>query len=84
MPPPLKKETKTMKKDDKFLKPLFENVVEHHQLIRNRAFAFYLARCHAHNHGEPMPDPASIGPANLPWSWRASSLRRIKGCGDTG
>ena len=39
------------------------NVVEHPQLTRDRAFALYLARRHAHQHGKPMPDPASIGPA---------------------
>jgi hypothetical protein len=40
-----------------------EKVVEHPRLKRDRAFALYKARCYAHNHGLPMPDPASIGPA---------------------
>jgi len=40
-----------------------ETVVEHPQLIRDRAFALFLARSHARNHGKPLPDPADIGPA---------------------
>jgi hypothetical protein len=63
MPLPLKKETKTMKKDDKNPNSPSGTVVEHPQLKRAKAFALFLARCHAHNHGKPMPDPASIGPA---------------------
>ena len=43
--------------------PASDNVVEHPRLTRDRAFALYKARCYAHNHGKPMPDPASIGPA---------------------
>ena len=38
-------------------------VVEHPQLKRDRAFALFLARSHARNHGKPLPDPATIGPA---------------------
>ena len=38
-------------------------VVEHPQLKRDRAFALFLARSHAHNHGKPPPDPSTIGPA---------------------
>ena len=38
-------------------------VVEHPQLKRDRAFALFLARNHARNHGKPLPDPADIGPA---------------------
>ncbi len=52
-----------MKKEGKATNSPTENVVEHPQLKRDRAFALYLARCHAHNHGKPPPDPASIGPA---------------------
>jgi hypothetical protein len=52
-----------MKKDDNKPTTTSENVVEHPQLTRDRAFALYKARCHAHNHGKPKPDPASIGPA---------------------
>ena len=51
------------KKDDNKPTTVSENVVEHPQLTRDRAFALYKARCYAHNHGLPMPDPASIGPA---------------------
>ena len=40
-----------------------ETVVEHPQLKRDRAFALFLARSHARQHGKPLPDPASIGPA---------------------
>ena len=40
-----------------------ETVIEHPQLKRDRAFALFLARNHARNHGKPMPDPATIGPA---------------------
>jgi hypothetical protein len=52
-----------MKNSDKEPNPNSENVVEHPKLTRDRAFALYKARCYAHNHGLPMPDPASIGPA---------------------
>ena len=52
-----------MKKDDNKPTVVSENVVEHPKLTRDRAFALYKARCFAHNHGLPMPDPASIGPA---------------------
>ena len=38
-----------------------ETVVEHPQLKRDKAFALFLARSHARNHGEPLPDPATIG-----------------------
>jgi hypothetical protein len=40
-----------------------ETVVEHPKLKRDRAFALFLARSHARNHGKPPPDPATIGPA---------------------
>ncbi len=40
-----------------------ETVVEHPQLKRDRAFALFLARSHARNHGKPPPDPETIGPA---------------------
>jgi hypothetical protein len=63
MPLPLKKETKTMKKDDKTPNSPSGTLVEHPQLKRAKAFALFLARCHAHNHGKPMPDPAIIAPA---------------------
>ena len=52
-----------MKKDDNKPTVVSENVAEHPKLTRDRAFALYKARCYAHNHGLPMPDPASIGPA---------------------
>ena len=38
-------------------------VVEHPQLKRDRGLALFLARSHARNHGKPLPDPATIGPA---------------------
>ena len=40
-----------------------DTVVEHSKLKRDRALALSLARSHARNHGKPLPDPASIGPA---------------------
>ena len=40
-----------------------DTVVEHPQLKRDRALALFLARNHARNHGKPLPDPATIGPA---------------------
>jgi hypothetical protein len=52
-----------MKKEDNKPSTISGNVVEHPQVSRDRAFALYLARCRAHRHGKPMPDPASIGPA---------------------
>ena len=52
-----------MKNSDKEPNPNSENVIEHPKLTRDRAYALYKARCFAHNHGKPMPDPASIGPA---------------------
>jgi hypothetical protein len=52
-----------MKKEDNKPTTASANVVEHPKLTRDRAFALYLARCHASQHGKPMPDPASIGPA---------------------
>jgi hypothetical protein len=47
---------------DKTSNPPSENVVEHHQLKRDRAFALFLARSHARNHGKPVPDPSTISP----------------------
>ena len=40
-----------------------DTVVEHPRLKRDRALALFLARSHARNHGKPLPDPATIGPA---------------------
>jgi hypothetical protein len=40
-----------------------DTVVEHPKLKRDRALALFLARSHARNHGKPLPDPATIGPA---------------------
>ena len=40
-----------------------DTVAEHSKLKRTRALAFFLARAHARNHGKPLPDPATIGPA---------------------
>jgi hypothetical protein len=51
-----------MTDNDKTSNPLSENVVEHPQLKRDRAFALFLARNHARNHGKPLPDPATIFP----------------------
>ncbi len=39
-----------------------ETVVEHTQFKRDRAFALFLARNHARNHGKPLPDPSTISP----------------------
>jgi hypothetical protein len=39
-----------------------ENVIEHPELKRAKAFALYLARCHARNNGLPLPDPESFQP----------------------
>jgi hypothetical protein len=63
MPKPLKKDTNTMTDRDKSSNELNETVVEHPKLKRDRAFALFLARSHARNHGKPPPDPATIGPA---------------------
>jgi len=52
-----------MKDDDETPLTTSDKVVEHPQLKRDRAFASYLARCHAHRHGKPPPDPATIKPA---------------------
>jgi hypothetical protein len=42
--------------------PPSENVFEHPQLKRDQAFALFLARSHARNHGKQLPDPATISP----------------------
>jgi hypothetical protein len=52
-----------MNDEDKSPDELTETVVEHPKLKRDRAFALFLARSHAHNHGKPPPDPSAIGPA---------------------
>ncbi|MBT6241804.1 MAG: hypothetical protein HOI46_07220 [Rhodospirillaceae bacterium] len=39
------------------------NVLEHPQLKRDRAFALFLARAHAYRNGKPPPNPDDIGPA---------------------
>ena len=52
-----------MNDKDKTPNAQHEAVVEHPQLKRDRAFALFLARSHARNHGKPPPDPATIGPA---------------------
>ena len=52
-----------MKKEDQSSNEPSESVTEHPLLKKEAAFALYLARCHAHNHGKPPPDPATIGPA---------------------
>jgi hypothetical protein len=63
MPKLLKKDTKTMTdKDNTSNTPSQNNVVEHPQLKRDRAFALFLARNHARNHGKPLPDPSTISP----------------------
>ncbi len=40
-----------------------DTVIDHPQLKRDRALALFLARNRARNRGEPLPDPATIGPA---------------------
>ena len=52
-----------MNDKDKSPNELTETVVEHPKMKRDRAFALFLARSHARNHGKPPPDPSSIGPA---------------------
>ena len=51
-----------MKDDEKLPNSAPETVVKHSQLNRDRAIALFLVRNHAHRHGKPPPDPASIGP----------------------
>ncbi len=51
-----------MNDKDKTPNAQHEAVVEHTQLERDRAFALFLARSHARNHGKPLPDPATIFP----------------------
>ena len=48
--------------DNKASNPPSETVVEHPQLKRDLAFALFLARNHARNHGKPLPDPSTISP----------------------
>ena len=50
-------------KDKSMTAPGKTVVVERPQLKRDRAFALLFARNRARNHGKPMPDPATIGPA---------------------
>ena len=52
-----------MNNKDKLSNMSHDTVVEHPQLKRDRAFALFLARNHARQHGKPLPDPADIGPA---------------------
>ncbi len=54
-----------MNDKDKTPNAQHEAVVEHPQLKRDRAFALFLARSHARNHGRPPPDPATIRPIGL-------------------
>ncbi len=51
-----------MNDKDKTPNAQHETVIEHSQLKRERAFALFLARTHARNHGKPLPDPSSISP----------------------
>ena len=51
-----------MNDKDKTPNPSSESVVEHPQLERDRAFALFLARNHARNHGKPLSDPSTISP----------------------
>jgi hypothetical protein len=63
MPKLLKKDSNIMTDKDKTSNPPSQNtVVEHPQLKRERAFALFLARSHARNHGKPLPDPSTISP----------------------
>ena len=57
------KDTHTMKDYDKFPNSPSEKVIEHPKLKRDRAFALFLARSHAHRYGKPPPDSATINPA---------------------
>jgi hypothetical protein len=52
-----------MTDENKSMNAPSETVVEHPQLKRDQAFALFLARNHARNHGKPLPDPSTIGPA---------------------
>jgi hypothetical protein len=51
-----------MNDKDKSRNVSHDTVVEHQKLKRDRAFALFLARSHARNHGKPPPDPSTIGP----------------------
>ena len=37
-------------------------MTDNSQLEREQAFALFLARNHARNNGEPLPDPSAISP----------------------
>jgi len=37
-------------------------MTDNQQLKRDKAFALFLARNHARNHGNPLPDPSTIRP----------------------
>ena len=52
-----------MNDKDKLSSKSPETVVEHPLLKRDRALALFHARNHARNHGVPLPDHESIGPA---------------------
>ena len=52
-----------MNDKDKLSSKSDETLVEHTLLKRDRALALFHARNHARNHGVPLPDHESIGPA---------------------
>ena len=52
-----------MNDKDKSLIVSGKTEVDHPRSKRDRALALSLARSHARNHGKPLPDPATIGPA---------------------
>ena len=52
-----------MNDNDKPTNASSETVLKHPLLKRDRTFALFLARSHARDHGKPLPDPSTIGPA---------------------
>ncbi len=67
-----------MNDKDKTPNAQHEAVVEHPQLRRDRAFALFLARSHARNHGRPPPDPATIRPIGFTMLKPAMSQDEMK------
>jgi hypothetical protein len=48
------------------------------QYKREHAFALFLARSHARNHGKPLPDPSSIKPLGFTTVKPTMSREQIK------